>query len=539
MTPRQEELTAGWLDGSLTPAEQEELLKELRADADFARSFSEEIEIHRGLQFSGSMSEEGERRAGDRILHYVRASQEGTRFVEGVKLRALAGGRRRTGRALRSGTSMVGPAIAVAAAVLVAALIGLLALAGHLQRKILREESAITRESTPEKPVPAPRETGPAPVEPKTPAVNDERRKEQIEDDLRRAAEARKVDPPRKPDGPRTPAPESPLAVPRPEAPVKPAPSAVEAPPALAKLEKVQGEATVNGDKAAAGAELRDGAALETTGIAVVRFPDGTGLDLSGEAKLQERMTGKRASGKGVTLARGTIVAEVAKQPAGSSFLFLTPHAEVQVVGTRLTIQSGAETRVDVQEGQVRVTALKGGQTSMLGAGQGLEVGAGAPRGYLSGLRAVYYDQNTFKGPTIERADREVDLALDAAKNELPPVGMDRNFGVRWEGRFMAEKDGEYVFILSVDGHVRFLLEGQERVADKKDYFHGIQRSVVRRRLAPGWHDLLIEYCDDDGNSRCGLRYLPPDAKLPDGENFQRDDSGWAIPPRLLSHLRK
>jgi hypothetical protein len=118
-------------------------------------------------------------------------------------------------------------------------------------------------------------------------------------------------------------------------------------------------------------------------------------------------------------------------------------------------------------------------------------------------------------------------------------VGTDRNFGARWEGRFLAEKDGDYIFILSVDGHVRFVFEGQEVVADKKDYFHGIQRSVVRRKLTPGWHDLLIEYGDDDGNSRCTLRYVPPGARIAEGENFQRDDSGWAISPRLFSHTRK
>jgi hypothetical protein len=60
----------------------------------------------------------------------------------------------------------------------------------------------------------------------------------------------------------------------------------------------------------------------------------------------------------------------------------------------------------------------------------------------------------------------------------------------------------------------------------------------VRRRLSPGWHGFLIEYGDDKGSSDCRLRYVPQDAKLPEGEKLQWEDSGWAIPPRLFSHTR-
>lgn len=529
MTPRQEELTAGWQDGSLTPAEQEELLQALKSDPGFARAFAEEVEIHRGLQFQAARSDEGDARAADRILHYLRADQEGTRFVENVKLRALAGGRRR--RPTQPGTSAVGPAIAAAAALFVIALIGLLAYVSHSQKKAVEQDIAEQRrvETAPVEP------PKPTPIAPKPAPIDDQSRKQQIDDDLRKAAE--KPFPAPRPEEPKSPAPEPErkVAVPRPETPSKPAPSVVEAAPVLARIEK--GVADAHGEMLTAGAELRDGVVLD--GAVVLKFADGTSLEVKGEVKLHEKLQGKRAAGRAVTLNRGYVIAEVAKQPASMSFLFLTPHAEVQVVGTKLSVQAGAETRVDVQEGQVRVTSLKGGQVSTLSAGQGLELGAGAPRGYLSGLRASYYDTNTYKGVPLERADRGIELVLDAAKNELPPVGTDRNFGVRWEGRFLAETDGEYVFILSVDGHVRFVFEGQEVVADKKDYFHGIQRSIVRRKLAPGWHDLLVEYGDDDGSSRCTLRYVPPDAKLPDGETFQRDDSGWAIPPRLFSHTRK
>lgn len=519
MSDRHEELIAGWLDGSLAPAEREELLAALRADEGLARAFAEEVEIHRGLQFTASRSDEGDRRAVDRILHYVRASQEGTTFAEGVKARALH-------RPVHPGTSRFGPAVAIAAAAMVALLIGLMAWAGHRHRAAVRESIAERPEAVERQEAPTQVRDVPKPEAPK-PVEDDAARKKRIEEELRSAAGTRKEAPPKR-EEPKPPTPEEkPVAAPEPKvAPPKPEPTRAEGPPALARLEGVQGS------------ELHDGATV--SGERVVVFVDGTRIELAGEAKLHERLIGKRAAGKGLTLARGSVAADVAKQPAGTAFLFVTPHAEVQVVGTRLSIQSGAETRVDVQEGQVRVMSLKTAQVVTLGAGQGTEVGpAGAPRPFHQGLQAFYFDQNTFKGQVVERVDAGIQLFLDEGKNELPPVGTDRNFAVRWEGRFLAETAGEYVFLLWVDGQAKFMMDGQDLVSDPKGAFHPIARNIVRRRLAAGWHSMSVDYSDDTGSSRCGLRYVPPGATLPEGDNLRGDSSGFGIPARLLTHQRR
>jgi hypothetical protein len=332
------------------------------------------------------------------------------------------------------------------------------------------------------------------------------------------------VETPPKPEEPKVPAPPVPAPEPKDQPVVKLAPTKVESSPVLAWLDGAQGTST----------ELRDGATIESLATAVVRFSDGTRIELSGEAKLHEKLTGKRSTGKGITLARGMLTGDVAKQPAGQAFLFLTPHAEVQVIGTRLSMASSAETRVDVHEGQVRVASLKSGQAVTLSSGQGTEVGpSGAPRSFLQGLHAIYFDQNHFKGAAIERVDAAIDLFLDQAKGEVPPVGSDRNFAVRWEGRFLAEAAGEYVFLLSVDGQAKFTLDGQDLVTDPRGVFHPNVRSVVRRKLAAGWHELVVEYTDDQGSSRCQLQFVPP------GQTLQADGTGFAIPPRLLTHNRR
>lgn len=527
MSGRIEELVAGWLDGSLTDAEQAELLEALRQDPALAKAFAEEVEIHRGLQFSSSQSHAGDQRSAERVLHYLRASQESTKFVEGVKRRVVSH---------RSGPS-AGPFL-IAAALLIAALVGLL---------LLGSPKSTPPEKTAERPkvqepivIPEPVVEIIDPVREIKPA--EEERRKQIEAELRAAAEAKSKSAPKTPAPikPEVPEPKTVVKEPTPEVPTKPEPSRVETLPALARLESIQGEGTVGGEPAKPGAELRDGAMLEAQGLAVVKFTDGTRIELTGEARLHEKLTGKRAAGKGLTLSRGLISADVAKQPAGQSFLFMTPHAEVQVVGTRLSVQTGAETRIDVQEGQVRVSSLKGGQAVTLGAGQGTDLGpVGGLRPFLQGLHATYFDQNNFKGQTMERVEPILDLFLDQAKNELPPVGVDRNFAARWEGRFLAETAGDYVFLLSVDGQVKFALDGQDLVTEPRGVFHAISRHIVRRKLAAGWHDLLMEYADDQGNSRCTFRYVPPGAKVPEGDALQADGAGLPIPARLFSHGRK
>jgi hypothetical protein len=521
MTARHEELFAGWLDSSLTPAEQEELLAALRADEILARAFARDVEIHRGLQFSSSRSEAGDRRAADRILHYVRASQEATSFAERVNQRA-----RRTSRSVRSGPSSFVPWLAAAAFV-----IAIVAAVVAFRRENAAPQPIVEPRREPEvEKVARPSPRPVAPERPK-PKEDDADRRRRIEEELRSAVGTKRIEtaPKREESKPALPG-EKPVVVPEKPDLAKPEPTRVESPPAIATLESAQGE--VVGLRP--GAELRDGATVETAGTAVVKFLDGTRVGVSGEARIHEKLAGKRASGKGVTLARGALAADVAKQPAGTAFLFVTPHAEVQVVGTRLSIQSGGETRVDVQEGQVRVTSHKGGPPVTLAAGQGSEVGpAGAPRPFVQGLQAFYFDQNTFKGQVLERVDPAIDLFLDEAKGELPPVGSDRTFAVRWQGRFLAEAAGEYAFVLHVDGQSRFAMDGESLVSEPRGVFHPGERTVVRRKLAAGWHDLVLEYTDDSGSSRCGLRFVPPSAPMP------ADNGGYAIPPRLFTHNRR
>ncbi len=177
--------------------------------------------------------------------------------------------------------------------------------------------------------------------------------------------------PPAPPEGPR---PEPPREVPRPPPaqPLPPPPPPAPPPPAseppapptrveVAVIERVEGQTAVPGDpKAPAkGRPLTEGEGLRTEGpasLAVVAYPDGTRIRMSGDASLTLADRGRR-----IELVRGEVAADVARQAKDQALLFSTPHGEVRVLGTSLRIRvEPKSTRVEVWEGKVRATRSAG-----------------------------------------------------------------------------------------------------------------------------------------------------------------------------------
>jgi ferric-dicitrate binding protein FerR (iron transport regulator) len=297
--------------------------------------------------------------------------------------------------------------------------------------------------------------------------------------------------------------------------PPPPAPAAPE-PTRVAALALVRGEATVNGAKGD-GVELRGGETVEGRGR--VSYSDGGVVVLDG-ASLQ-------VAAAGATLNRGT-----ASFSVGKAFVVTTPQAELRVLGTRFTVRVTNATRVDVEEGLVRLVDRKTKRYATVARGQSAEAGAGgAPSARLIGLAATYFDRMDFRGPAIQRVDRGVDLLYPDTPRDLPPIGRDRTFSVRWEGLFLAEEEGDYAFVLSLDGAVKLSLDGQALYTDDLRTPQPIHGSRIVRRLAAGWHDLLVEYADDSGVARVSLRYVPPGAAAP--------PEGLEIPPRLFAARRR
>jgi hypothetical protein len=89
----------------------------------------------------------------------------------------------------------------------------------------------------------------------------------------------------------------------------------------------------------------------------VVEYPDHTVLEIGGDTAVSSLTDKKDKARKLVTLDRGTLVADVAKQPHEKSMILRTPQAEVAVLGTKFMLQAQKEeTRLQVEEGAVRFT---------------------------------------------------------------------------------------------------------------------------------------------------------------------------------------
>lgn len=156
-------------------------------------------------------------------------------------------------------------------------------------------------------------------------------------------------------------------------------------------VEKIQGEVLVlgPGSRAAAktGQALPSSAGLETVGSqssAVVRFQDGTLVDLAGDTKVdsftRRGSTDPAAGNSGLILARGVLDANVSKQAPNRAMVFCTPHAEARIIGTRLSLAVAPDsTLLEVSEGKVRLTRMEDGNSVDVSAGFGAVVGPGIP----------------------------------------------------------------------------------------------------------------------------------------------------------------
>ncbi len=146
----------------------------------------------------------------------------------------------------------------------------------------------------------------------------------------------------------------------------------------IAKIERVVGDVKIGTDVAEAGKGVASGQGVSAGagGYAVVRFPDGTKLELGMDTVVSRVADG--ATGKSVQVERGLVAVEAAKQPTGKALVLSTPFAESTVVGTEFTLwTTAAFTRLDVKEGRVKF-ARPGGVTSVVvGAGHYAIAGPG------------------------------------------------------------------------------------------------------------------------------------------------------------------
>jgi hypothetical protein len=125
--------------------------------------------------------------------------------------------------------------------------------------------------------------------------------------------------------------------------------------------------------------DLRPGSqlSLSVNQEAQVAFKDGTRMDLGATSSV--RLAGIDKAGARIELEKGSLSAEVTKQPKGSHFQVETSDALLTVLGTKFTaMRMPWGTRVEVTEGRVRTKRGIDGNEVEIGAGSRVDVIAGA-----------------------------------------------------------------------------------------------------------------------------------------------------------------
>lgn len=330
-------LIHAWFEGRITPHEERRLWEAVRTDPKAADRFVEMAELESGL---------------------VEAMRAAAELPAGVRLPGRTSRRHRLARTARRASPW---APFLAAAALFAAALAL-AVAGTRRPEPApdvahRPPPAAPPEEPPPAPPPLPEPRRPEPPRPPAP-----------EPGPAPAPTARPLDPPPPPGG----TPDPPRPAPARENPPAPPPS-TESRSVVATLER--GTLKAGSRNLRAGQTVFAGESLSApSSDAALRLEDGTLLEPAPGAAIAELR--RRA----VLLTEGSLRASVVRAPA-APFILTTPHAEVRVLGTLFVVSVAPDaTRVEVEEGRVRVRRLPDGPAADVAAGQVASAGrSGAP----------------------------------------------------------------------------------------------------------------------------------------------------------------
>ena len=286
------------------------------------------------------------------------------------------------------------------------------------------------------------------------------------------------------PDPRRQPEVQSPAPAPvrPPDPPVKEEPKKVESPPVpvpappkenretrvtgIARIERSEGEVQLRVGDAPVPPEYRleilPRAELATIGPksrAVLRYPDGTSVEIGPDSVVRDFAEGE-GRGKTFFVAKGTVTAEVKKQPQDRPMVVTTLTSEAKVLGTtlRVRVDEKGATRLDVLEGKVRLTRLSDSK--------GVEVITGHYAVTAGGVDLVSRPIAALRTGTADRP-AVVKLQVVNAETGLPLLQLDPI-----EDRMvitLADLPAKYVSIRAITspekpGCVVFNLDGESKV---------------------------------------------------------------------------
>jgi ferric-dicitrate binding protein FerR (iron transport regulator) len=318
-----------YLDSDLTPDEERTLAAQIRGNKEAEDLFAEL------MRFNGNIAT---------VLSEAAGEKQARRDLR-VQRPVTAG----------APTTWILVAAGIAAAILIAVL-----MSGGEEPLRKPKPAPLVKKEEPREVLPPPK-SEPMPEAPKPPPPPPRSKPEPKAEPL--------PEPPKPPPDPPKPEPKSEPEPPKPEPRPEPPRTTTKVEVTVATLESFKGDATVQGEKAKEGQAILAGLKIETgvESAAALKLADGTKIELAAETRVAQITNG---DGKKIALDLGALTAEVKKQPAGQPLVITTPHAEARVLGTRFTLAvKGDTTRLEVQEGRVRLTRLSDKSFVDVGAG--------------------------------------------------------------------------------------------------------------------------------------------------------------------------
>ncbi len=241
-----------------------------------------------------------------------------------------------------------------------------------------------------------------------------------------------------------------------------------------------------------------------------------------------------------VRLDAGTLVADITPRPTGQPFLLSTPRADLQVIGTRFTVQAEESlSLLAVDHGRVRLVNRDDPRQVEVAANQ-LVVTAGAGElvattGSLSvptdtsGLTGDYFDHHDFTAWRLRRIDPTIDFNWDK-KGPDERLAYER-YSVRWRGYLVPAHSGTYTFTFLMDDGVRLWLDGR-LVLDEWHLSEKLEFSTTVTLTAQQVYTVRLDYFQGPRGGLISWRWsLPGYAKQPIPTSWLRPLE-WTPPPR-------
>jgi hypothetical protein len=124
----------------------------------------------------------------------------------------------------------------------------------------------------------------------------------------------------------------------------------------------------------------------------------------------------------------------------------------------------------------------------------------------LSGFHGVYFDTDQWTEPVFYRIDPEIGFDYNdgsPVKDLIDP----ESFSVRWTAFMKVDAETKATFFLSTDDGSRLWIDGQ-LVVDHWGH-HGKEEKSGETTLAPGVHELRIDYYEEYGWAAAHLEWQP------------------------------